>query len=67
MLSRPFRESNDKTEAMRVLGTDCKLLGRHGRMRGLGINHPLNERGQPWRATGTGQSRWRASKWASGL
>jgi phospholipase A1 len=46
-LSRPFRETNYEPEAMLVFGTDYKLLGLHGRMLGLGINHQSNGRGQP--------------------
>ena len=46
-LSRPFRETNYEPEAMLVFGTDYKLLGLHGRMLGLSLNHQSNGRGQP--------------------
>jgi len=46
-ISRPFRETNCEPEAMLVFGTDYHLLGLHGRMLGLSLNHPSNGRGQP--------------------
>lgn len=46
-LSRPVRQTNYEPEAMLVFGTDCNLLGLHGRMPGLSINHQSNGRGQP--------------------
>lgn len=46
-LSRPFRETNYEPEAMLVFDTDYKLLGLHGRLLGLSLNHQSNGRGQP--------------------
>lgn len=46
-ISRPFRETNYEPEAMLVFGTDYQLLGLHGRMLGLSLNHQSNGRGQP--------------------
>jgi phospholipase A1/A2 len=40
--SRPFRESNYEPEVMAVFPTDYSLLGWHGRMAGLAINHQSN-------------------------
>lgn len=45
--SRPFRESNYEPEIMAVFPTDYSLLGWHGRMAGLAINHQSNGRSLP--------------------
>ncbi len=45
--SRPFRESNYEPEVMGVFRTDYSLLGWHGRMVGLAINHQSNGRSEP--------------------
>ena len=45
--SRPFRESNYEPEIMAVFRTDYSLLGWHGVMAGLSLNHQSNGRSEP--------------------
>ncbi len=45
--SRPFRESNYEPEIMTVFPTDYSILGWHGRMAGLSLNHQSNGRSLP--------------------
>jgi phospholipase A1 len=46
-LSRPFHETNYEPEAMLVFRSDYQLLGLHGRMLGLSLNHQSNGRADP--------------------
>ncbi|MFC4728870.1 phospholipase A [Coralloluteibacterium thermophilus] len=46
--SRPFRETNYEPEAILAFRTSYNLLGWHGQMLGLGINHQSNGRSDPF-------------------
>ncbi|PHV10742.1 phospholipase A [Chitinimonas sp. BJB300] len=46
-LSRPFHETNYEPEAALVLRTNYDLLGWHGRLLSLSLNHQSNGRSQP--------------------
>lgn len=46
--SRPFRETNYEPEASLILRTNYNLLGLHGRLLGVTLNHQSNGRSDPF-------------------
>lgn len=46
--SRPFRETNYEPEASIIFRTNYNLLGLHGRLLGLSLNHQSNGRSDPF-------------------
>ncbi|MCH4247792.1 MAG: phospholipase A [Acinetobacter populi] len=46
--SRPFRETNYEPEASIIFRTNYNLLGLHGRLLGLTLNHQSNGRSDPF-------------------
>lgn len=46
-LSRPFRETDYEPEMMLVFDTNYQLLGWHGRLLSIGINHQSNGQSDP--------------------